>query len=227
MGKNLIQQRRGKGSARFRSHSFRYQGRAEHYRGDAATVIDFVHCAGHSAPLAKVTSNGIEGLMIAAAGIRVGDVLSGFNAGSTQLLRDIPEGAAVFNLESRPGDGGKFARASGTFAKVLTKTENRVVVMLPSKRQRDFDPNCKAAMGIVAGAGRADKPFYKAGNRHFKMKQRNKYYPHVSALSMNAVAHPFGGSRSSKKGKSTIMPRNAPAGRKVGLMSPARTGRRR
>ena len=82
-------------------------------------------------------------------------------------------------------------------------------------------------LGIISGFARVEKPMLKAGNMHYKKKARNKFYPRVSALSMNAVSHPFGGSRSSKLGKSQIAPRFAPPGRKVGLIRPRRTGKRK
>jgi len=43
---------------------------------------------------------------------------------------------------------------------------------------------------------------------------------------MNSVDHPFGGSSSAHKGKPTVAPRNAPAGRKVGKVRPRRTGKK-
>ena len=59
------------------------------------------------------------------------------------------------------------------------------------------------------------------------MKARNKLYPRVSGVAMNAVDHPFGGSQSSHKGRPTQSPRSAPPGRKVGKIAPRRTGKKR
>jgi len=58
------------------------------------------------------------------------------------------------------------------------------------------------------------------------MRARNKLYPTVSGVSMNAVSHPFGGTSSHLKGRPTQAPRNAPPGRKVGKIAPKRTGRK-
>ena len=80
-------------------------------------------------------------------------------------------------------------------------------------------------IGTIAGGGRTEKPFLKAGTRHFRMKAKNKFYPIVSGISMNAVAHPFGGKGSHTKGRPTQASRNAPPGRKVGSIAPRRTGR--
>lgn len=238
MGKNLIQQRRGKGSSTFRAPSFRYLGRAEYckYTNEESVegyVVDILHCAGHSAPLARVRfQDGEECLLMAPLGLKIGDAVHhGLKVepreGNTTILENIPEGTLIYNIESKPGDGGKFVRASGSFAKISVKMPNKIVIELPSKKQREFNPLCRATIGIIAGGGRLEKPLLKAGNNYHKFEARNKLYPHVCGLSMNAVDHPFGGSRSSKKGKSMIAPRNAPPGRKVGLLRPSRSGRRK
>lgn len=237
MGKNLVQQKRGKGSPRYRAPSFNYVGKATHRSFDQETlggkVIDLVHCPGHSAPLSKVRySNGEEIFMIAPEGIKLGDdVQSGLHApiviGNSLPLKNIPEGTLIFNIENSPGDGGKICRASGTFARVIAKTEKAVHVLMPSRKEKDFNPMCRAQIGIVAGGGRTEKPILKAGARYHAMHARNKLYPIVCGVSMNAVNHPFGGRSSHHKGKVTIAPKYAPAGRKVGKIRPRRTGMKR
>lgn len=238
MGKSLIQQRRGKGSSVFRAPSHRYRGKAIHVtlRADvpvvSGKVLDLVHCPGHSSPIAEVEFDKEKVLMIAPEGIRVGDTISAgqeakLRVGNILHLKNIPIGTDVYNIESQPGDGGKFVRSSGASARILSKMKGKVYIELPSKKQKEFHPNCRASIGVVAGAGRKEKPFYKAGRKYHAMKAKNKFYPSVTAQSMNAVDHPFGGSRSSRKGRPTIAPRFAPPGRKVGMLSPRRTGRKK
>ena len=237
MGKNLTQQKRGKGSATYRAPSFRFIGDVRYKQSDESVgkeqgiVADILNSVGHTAPVAKVMFGSQESLMIASHGIKTGDIIEqGKEAesreGNVTLLENIPEGTAIFNIESQPGDGGKFVRASGTFAKLISKTGSKIQIMLPSQKVRDFDPKCRASIGIVAGSGRTEKPFLKAGRMWHKRRARNRLYPSVSALAMNAVDHPFGGSRTSKKGKVTIARRHAPPGAKVGLIRPRRTGRK-
>jgi len=236
MGKRLIQQARGKGSSTYRSPSHNFYGAARHKKW-AKTVIEgtvssLLKCPGHTTPLAQIVyADGDSCLILAPEGLRVGDTVSAnggeVSIGNTLTLKDIPEGTLVNNLESHPGDGGKFCRSSGTFAKVLSKHDKGVMVMLPSKKKKMFNDGCRAAIGVLAGGGRLDKPFLKAGRRFHKMKARNKLYPKVSGVAQNAVDHPFGKSRSSKKGKPTIAPKNAPPGRKVGKIRPRRTGKKR
>jgi large subunit ribosomal protein L2 len=231
MGKNLIQQRRGKGSGRFRAPDFRYKGQVKMLTKPSYTVKNIVRCAGHTAPLIEaVYSDKTTSLLIAPEGIALGDTRTfsptDLTPGTVSALRDIPEGTNIFSIELKPGDGGKFVRSSGTTAKIIAKTPTSVTILLPSKKQKDFHPDCKAMIGIVAGGGRVDKPLLKAGKKHHLMKSRNKYYPIVSGSAMNAVAHPFGNKRSSRKSKARPAPQNAPPGRKVGMIRPRRSGRK-
>ncbi len=236
MGKNLIQQRRGKGSPTYRVPSFRFAGFAKlPAMSDElirARVVDIYRDAIHSAPLAEVLyDNNKKGLLIAPEGLKVGAVLEiGASAslaiGNALPLENIPEGSLIFNIEKMPGDGGKFVRASGGFARIVAKTPEGVVVELPSKKKKVFQPKCRAMIGVVAGGGRLEKPLVKAGKAYHIKKSKNKLYPRVRGVAMNAVDHPHGGTRSSHKGRPTIAPKNAPPGRKVGKLHPRRTGKR-
>ena len=235
MGKRIISQRRGRGTSTYRSPSFRFKGAVKHssYSETVGKVSEILHCAGHTSPLMEVVDlTGSKRLSFAPEKIKVGDsIYSGkgadLKAGNILHLRDIPEGTLIHNLELRPGDGGKLIRASGTFARVVARTEKSVRVILPSKKEKSFLPECRAAIGVLAGSGRLDKPFLKAGTRFKKMRARNKLYPKVCGISMNAVDHPFGGKCSHIKGRPTLSPRSAPPGRKVGKIAPRRTGRKK
>ena len=133
----------------------------------------------------------------------------------------------INNIELIPGDGGRFARASGTFARIVGKTEEGVMVILPSKKQVTLNPGCKATIGVISGGGRREKPFVKAGKKWHAMRARGRLYPETSAVAMNAVDHPFGSGRGRHIGKPKTPKRNAPPGRKVGQVSARRTGMKR
>ncbi len=233
MGKNLIQQRRGKGSGRFRAKSFASAGAVSVKAKKNYIVLDFINSVGHSAPLARVRyEDDTRGLIVAAEGTRVGSEYSigqgsTVNYGNVLPLKDVPEGTPIFNIEAKPGDGGKFVRSSGAAARLVSRTEKEVTIKLPSKKNKTFNPNCQATIGFVAGGGRKEKPLLKAGTKHHIMKARNKYYPSVSGSAMNAVAHPFGNKRSLRKAKAKPTSRNAPPGRKVGAIAARRTGKKK
>jgi large subunit ribosomal protein L2 len=232
MGKNIKSQKRGRATTTFTRPSFNYIAQTSIGKDGLAVVSELVHCRGHSAPLAKMKHyDGSITYTIAPEGMRSGQkiIIGGkeLAIGNVLKLSDIPEGTSIFNIENTPGDGGKFVKSSGLTAKIVAKTANKVTVLLPSKKNRDFNSDCRASIGIISGGGRPDKPFYKAGKKHFRMRAKNLYWPDVCGQSMNAVDHPLGGRSSHHKGKPGIAPHNAPPGRKVGSIRPRRTGKKR
>ncbi|HIH25979.1 MAG TPA: 50S ribosomal protein L2 [Nanoarchaeota archaeon] len=238
MGRRITSQARGRGTRRYISLRHRYKGEARNKsniqnESHFGTVITLEHSPAHSAPIALVRyDDGEEGYIIAPEGIAIGDTISigkgaEIKTGCTLSLLDIPDGSSIYNIEQIKGDGGRFVRASGTFAKILSKTKNGVTILMPSKKEKIFNSNCMATIGIVAGGGRTDKPFVKAGNRWHAMRARGKLYPITSAVAKNAVDHPFGSGRGRHMGKPSVPPRFAPPGRKVGQIHAKRTGRKR
>lgn len=235
MGKNLIQQARGKGGPTYRAPSFRYKGKTRMPLGEGkllnGKIIDLIHCQGHSAPLAKIEYEDKQVILIQAPeGVKIGDdVKAGIDAeletGNVVPLSQIPEGTMIYNIEGKPGDGGKFVKSGGCFARLVSKRNNKAIIALPSKKEKSFDMNCRACIGSIAGGGRLEKPLLKAGNKYYKMKAKNKLYPKVCGVSMNAVDHPFGSGGSHTKGRPTQSSRHAPPGRKVGKIAPKRTGK--
>ncbi len=161
--------------------------------------------------------------MIAADGLQVGQPVSvgapNVDRGNALPLRDIPEGTLVYNIESSPGDGGRFVRAAGASAVVVAHGE-RTVVQLPSGQFRPFNPACRATIGVVAGAGRGDKPFAKAGKKVLAYSSISKAPFKVRGVAMNPVDHPHGGGAHQHVGRPSTVGYGAPPGRKVGRLSP-------
>ncbi len=236
MGKRIVSQNRGRGSPTYRAPSHKYKSALKHpsvAEGTVyGTVIGITHDPSRSAPIVKVSfDNGEERLIIAPEGIAVGDKIAcGISAeikpGNILHLAEIPEGIPVCNIESKPNDGGHFARASGVYATVIGHDRGKTIIQMPSGEMKWLNPKCRATIGIVAGGGRADRPFLKAGKKYHKMKTRAAKYPRVSGIAMNAVDHPFGGGNRKHPGKPTTVGRNAPPGRKVGQIAARRTGKR-
>jgi large subunit ribosomal protein L2 len=236
MGRRIQGQRRGRGTPTFRAPSHRYKADLKHRKvedGDvvAGTVVDVEHDPARSAPVAAVEfDDGERRLVLAPEGVGTGDRLQvGVSAeiepGNTLPLAEIPEGVPVCNVEGNPGDGGKFARASGVSAQLLTHDRSVAVVQLPSGEMKRLDPECRATVGVVAGGGRTEKPMVKAGNKYHKMRARGTKWPNVRGVAMNAVDHPFGGGGRQHPGQPKSVSRNAPPGRKVGDIASRRTGR--
>lgn len=230
MGKTIIQQARGHGSFTYRVRRRAYIYEIGYPALNAIgkfKIEKLINSTCHSAPLAKISTNGKQYYIPASQGIYEGQEIeiNGVNvaAGNIMALKNLPVETKIFNIEIRPGDGGKIARTSGAYATVLRKDADGVLLLLSSKREVKLNNECRATIGIAAGQGRMLKPVVKAGKKHHMMKSRNKLWPRTSAVKFNAVDHPFGCGRG-KRIKSKIAKRNAPAGAKVGHLRPRRTG---
>lgn len=241
MGKNLIQQRRGRGTLTYTANSHNYVAEVKHRHFDelertkqiSGKVIDLVHCPGHTAPLEKVKyDNGEIKFLFAPETIKVNTIVySGFTSpatlGSTLPIKRIPEGTLIHNIENTPGDGGKYCRTAGSSAKISSVTADKVLVQMPSRKLVSLHPDCRATIGIIAGAGKLEKPLVKAGKAHHIHRATGRLYPRTSGVAMNAVDHPFGSGRGRQHAKKKVASRHAPPGRKVGAVAARRTGRRR
>ncbi|MFP4530982.1 MAG: 50S ribosomal protein L2 [Halodesulfurarchaeum sp.] len=235
MGRRIQGQRRGRGSPTFRAPSHRYKADLSHKaeEGDllVGEVTDIEHDPARSAPVARIAfEDGDERLVLAPEGIGVGDrievgISAAIEPGNTLPLSEIPEGVQIVNVEAQPGDGGKYARASGVSADLVTHERDAAVVKLPSDEVKRLSPDCRATIGVVAGGGRTEKPFVKAGSKYHKMKSRGTKWPRVRGVAMNAVDHPFGGGGRQHPGRPKSVSKNAPPGRKVGDLGSRRTGR--
>jgi len=237
MGRKIIQQRAGKGTQNFRSPHHKKRGAVKHIylTGDkivTGKVVKFIHEGGRGVPLAMMEyDNGNKSLWLPPEGIFMGDSFQVGNKteiaiGNTMQLKNIPEGTLVYNIELQPGDGGKMVRASGSTATIMTRTERGVQVLFPSGKRKTFNQMSRATIGVVAGGGRTTKPYLKASAKMFQVRTKATRWPVVTKSGMNANSHPFGGGRKKRAGKSTTTNRNAPPGRKVGMIAARQSGRK-
>ncbi len=235
MGKNLIQQRRGRAKGRFKvpSHKFRGDIKYSNEKKLKGIVEEILHDPGRTSPLAKIRlENDKTMLILATEGTEVGREIKftenkgDCTKGNILPVGIIPEGYPIYNIEITPGDGGKLVRAGGSGATVVSHDSKKTVVKLPSGQFKTIDSSCRATVGIAAGGGRKDKPFLKAGKKFHARRKKGKQYPVVRGVAMNAVNHPHGGGGHQHVGGPSTVPRGAPPGRKVGNIAAKRTGRR-
>jgi large subunit ribosomal protein L8e len=247
MGRVIRAQRKGAGSI-FTSHTHRRKGPARFRSLDYAerngyikgVVSDVVHDSGRGAPLLKVTFRHPfrfkhqKERFIAAEGMYSGQFVycgkkATLSIGNVLPLRSVPEGAVVCNVEHRMGDRGAFARASGDYAIVVSHNPDNGTtrIKLPSGSKKIVPSGCRAMIGQVAGGGRTEKPMLKAGNAYHKYKVKRNSWPKVRGVAMNPVEHPHGGGNHQHIGHASTVRRDAPPGKKVGLIAARRTGRLR
>ncbi len=155
--------------------------------------------------------------MGAQAPVRIGNVIP---------IGSIPEGITVCNVELQPGDGGRLARSSGSYATITSHTPEGTVLKMPSGKTRYVNDLCLATVGVISGAGRTEKPFLKAGTKFHLMKAKGQKYPRTRGRAMIAAVHPFGGGRRGGR-KVTTVSHRAPPGKKVGLIGARRAGHKK
>ena len=246
MGKRIRAQRVGRGTHTFRAPpnirigDIKIPDWPETFTDSVkGEVIEIYKEPGRYAPLALVKFTRKNGQtektwIIAPEGLYTGKTIeigetATIDIGNALPLRKIPEGTPVYNIEITPGDGGKIARAAGTYATILTHhpAKQQTELELPGKRTIKINWNSRAQIGIVAGTGKDELPLVKAGNAYHKWKRKAHKWPRTRGVAMNASDHPFGGGRDKKPGKPKSVSRHAPPGRKVGSIAARRTGRRK
>jgi large subunit ribosomal protein L2 len=235
MGKKLRQQRRGRGTMVYTKLpntfdiSVSYAGKPV---GTTGEVVGIINHTGHTAPLMEILyDNFSTGYLLAPEGIRIGDKITicekpAWSLGNVVKIGDVPEGIPVFNIESTPGDGGKFARAAGSSAYISAHTASSTTVVMPSKAMVSLSNDCRAQLGILAGGGMSEAPLMKAGKNSYIMRTLNRTWPVIRGVKSNPVDHPFGG-KQHHKGQGSMTGRNAPPGRKVGHIAARRVGRKK
>jgi large subunit ribosomal protein L2 len=232
MGKRIVSRRRGAGSIyRAPSHKYKAAVRYPSLKSSIGKVKDIVHDPARTTPLLKVDFEGSTFFLPAPESLKQNQTITlgktaSIAIGNILPLGSIPEGTRIFNLEVKPGDGGRLVRAAGTSAIVVTQGE-KTIVQLPSGKMKAFSPFCRATIGIVAGSGRPEKPWGKAGKKYLALRAKAAIYPRVSGVAMNPVAHPHGGGSHQHVGRPSTVSSSFPPGKKTGSISPKRTGRKK
>ncbi|MEM1507124.1 MAG: 50S ribosomal protein L2 [Candidatus Bathyarchaeia archaeon] len=241
MGKRILVQRRGRGSSTFRASTHKRVAPAKYPNLSKINIfntvlkgqiLELIHDPGRGAPLAHIElESGERYYTVAPEGIHEGQIIevggkASINVGNILPVGVIPEGTTICNIETLPGDGGRLVRASGAYATVISHTPEGTLISLPSGKTRYINDSCLATIGVVAASGRVEKPFVKAGKKFHLMRAKGHKYPRVRGRAMIAALHPFGSGRRGAR-KPTTVSRNAPPGRKVGLIAAKRAGRRK
>ena len=232
MGKRIITQRRGRGTHTYkvRRQAFKYKLQYPKTLSGEGIVLKLINSLAHTAPIAKIKSGKDIFYIPAFKGMVEGQKINfeggEIENGNIRKLEGLPMKTKVYCIESKQGDGGKFIKTGGNSATISRIVGEDIFVSMPSKKEKKFNPKCRAIIGTIAGDQRLNKPVIKAGKQYHIKRSKSKLWPRTSAVKMNAVDHPFGSGRG-KNPKSKIAKRNAPHGRRVGLLRPRRTGKRK
>jgi large subunit ribosomal protein L2 len=104
------------------------------------------------------------------------------------LLKNIPVGTTVYNVELKPNSGAKIARSAGSAVEVVAHNEGYVNLKMPSSEVRRVKDTTWASVGEVSNEEHKLRNIGKAGRNRWLGKR-----PTVRGSAMNPVDHPYGG----------------------------------
>jgi large subunit ribosomal protein L2 len=133
--------------------------------------------------------------ILAPLGLQVGNEIISSNqkdieikVGNALLLRYIPQGTLIHNIELLRGHGGQIVRSAGTSAQIMAKEGEFAHVKVPSGEVRLINLDCRATIGQLSNIEHEAISIGKAGrSRWLGIK------PTVRGLAMNPIDHPHGG----------------------------------
>jgi large subunit ribosomal protein L2 len=143
--------------------------------------------------LRVVYRDGDRRYVVAPHGVNKGDeIITAENAplkpGNRLMLKNIPVGYAVHNIELNPTAGGQIVRSAGSQAQVLAQETGYTHIKLPSGEVRKVLANNYATLGQVSNPDHGLMNIGKAGRaRHMGIR------PTVRGSVMNPCDHPYGG----------------------------------
>ena len=108
--------------------------------------------------------------------------------GNAMPAGNIPVGTIVHNVEIKIGKGGQIARSAGSYAQIVGRDGEYVILRLNSGEQRLVHGRCMATIGAVSNPDNMNTTIGKAGRQRWKGRM-----PHNRGITMNPVDHPHGG----------------------------------
>jgi large subunit ribosomal protein L2 len=108
--------------------------------------------------------------------------------GNAMPAGNIPVGTIVHNIELKIGKGGQIARSAGSYAQIVGRDGEYVILRLNSGEQRLVHGRCMASIGAVSNPDHMNTSMGKAGRTRWLGRR-----PHNRGVSMNPVDHPHGG----------------------------------
>ncbi|MCB9793332.1 MAG: 50S ribosomal protein L2 [Alphaproteobacteria bacterium] len=125
--------------------------------------------------------------------LKVGDEIitsdeADIQPGNAMRLAVVPLGTWVHNIELKIGHGGQMCRSAGSYAQVMAKEGDYVLLRLPSSELRRVHRNCMATIGQVGNLQHENVRLGKAGRSRWLGRR-----PKVRGAAMNPIDHPHGG----------------------------------
>jgi large subunit ribosomal protein L2 len=166
-----------------------------------ATIDHLEYDPNRTAFIALITyKDGTKSYILAPQRVKTGDVIvagdkADIKPGNAMLLKNIPVGTIVHNVEMKPGKGGQIARSAGAYVQIVGRDTGVVQVKLSSGEIRIIPQECMATIGSVSNADHTNVKLGKAGRSRWLGIR-----PSVRGVVMNPVDHPHGGGEGKASG---------------------------
>ena len=108
--------------------------------------------------------------------------------GNVMPLGNMPVGTIIHNIEMKIGKGGQIARSAGTYAQIVGRDQDYVILRLNSGEQRLVHGRCRGTIGAVSNPDHMNISIGKAGRTRWL-----GWRPHNRGVVMNPIDHPHGG----------------------------------
>src|SRR6195952_5498631 len=108
--------------------------------------------------------------------------------GKAMPLASMPIGTIIHNIEMKIGKGGQIARSAGTYAQIVGRDQDYVILRLNSGEQRLVHGRCMGTVGAVSNPDSMNASIGKAGRKRWMGRR-----PHNRGVTMNPIDHPHGG----------------------------------
>lgn len=159
-----------------------------------ATVERLEYDPNRTAFIALISyEDGEKAYIIAPQRLQAGDVVvagekADIKPGNAMMLKSMPVGTIIHNIEMKIGKGAQLCRSAGTYAQLVGRDQGFAQVKLASGELRIVPQDCMATVGAVSNPDHMNQNFGKAGRQRWKGIR-----PHVRGVAMNPVDHPHGG----------------------------------
>lgn len=140
-----------------------------------------------------VYADGEKRYHLASADMKAGDTVLTkekvkVKSGNRMMLKNIPVGYNIYNVELTRGKGGQIVRSAGSTARIVACEGPLAQIELPSGEVRYVDRECYATIGTVSNPDHSLVKIGKAGRSRWMGRR-----PEVRGKAMNPVDHPHGG----------------------------------
>lgn len=188
-GRMTVRHKGGGHKRRYREIDFLYEK-----KNIPARVETIEYDPNRSGFIARILyADGERRYILAPQSLKVGDECIVFEdapikPGNRLILKNIPVGTFVYNVEVYPNGGAKLARSAGSYVEVIANDAGFTHLKMPSGEIRKVKDASWASIGGVSNENFKLKNLGKAGRSRWLGVR-----PTVRGSAMNPVDHPHGG----------------------------------